>query len=207
MTRTRLYTTVLITMLFPLQLSAQRGAELTAFGGYQVGGKLEVQEGDLRISDNPNFGVILNVPVQSGGQAELFWAHQETNLTLTDRITGVKSEAFAMSVDYFQIGGLVEAQRSGRVKGYGVGTLGATLLSPKGTDRSSEWRFSGGFGIGAKSFLNEQVGIRTEARLMFTLINGAGSIWCGGGGCLTNVSGTAVAQLLLTAGLTFKMGR
>ena len=207
MTRTRLYTIALITMLVPLQLSAQQGAELTAFGGYQVGGKLEVQEGDLRISDNPNFGVILNVPVQSGGQAELFWAHQETNLTLTDRITGVKSEVFPMSVDYFQLGGLVEAQRSGRVKGYGVGTLGATLLSPKGTDRSSEWRFSGGFGIGAKSFLNEQVGIRTEARLMFTLINGAGSIWCGGGGCLTNVSGTAVAQLLLTAGLTFKMGR
>jgi hypothetical protein len=207
MTRTRLYTTVLITMLFPLQLSAQRGAELTAFGGYQVGGKLEVQEGDLRISDNPNFGVILNVPVQSGGQAELLWAHQETNLQLTDRTTGVQTELFPMSVDYFQLGGLLEADRSGRMRAYGMGTLGATLFSPQGTDRSSEWRFSGGFGVGAKSFLNERVGIRTEARLMFTLINGAGSIWCGGGGCLTNVSGTAIAQLLLTAGLTFKMGR
>ena len=43
---------------------------------------------------------------------------------------------------------------------------------------------------------------------MFTLINGAGSIFCSSGsGCLTNVQGTGVAQLLLTAGLTFKLGR
>jgi hypothetical protein len=128
-------------------------------------------------------------------------------MKLTDRTTGVQTELFPMSVDYFQLGGLVEADRRGRLRAYGTGTLGVGLFNPKESGRSSEWRFSGGLGIGAKSFLNERVGIRTEARLMLTLINGAGSIWCGGGGCLTNVSGTAVAQVLFTAGLTFKMGR
>jgi hypothetical protein len=207
MTRTRLYTIALITMLFPLQLSAQRGAELTAFGGYQVGGKFEIQQGDLRISDNPNFGIILNIPVESGAQLELLWAHQETDLRIEDRVTGVETRLFDMAVEYYQAGGIYEADRSGRFKAYGMGSLGATHFNPQGTDQSSEWRFSGGFGLGAKSFLNDRVGIRTEARLMFTLINATGSIFCGGGGCLSNVSGTAIAQLLLTAGLTFKMGR
>lgn len=56
--------------------------------------------------------------------------------------------------------------------------------------------------------MSERIAIRTEARLMFTLINAAGSIFCSSGsGCLTNVQGTGVAQLLLTAGLTFKLGR
>ena len=197
---------VAMAMALPLGLAAQ-GLEITPFGGYQVGGKLQVQRGDLRISDNPNLGVILNVPLQSGAQLELLFAHQETNLKLTERATGIQETLFDMTVEYFQVGGLYEAQRDGRVKVFGLGSLGVTHYNPQESGRSSEWRFSGGFGIGAKSFFSERVAIRTEARLMFTLINASGGIFCGGGGCLTTVQGTGVAQLLLTAGLTFKLGR
>ena len=197
---------VAMTMALPSGLAAQ-GLEITPFGGYQVGGKLQIQEGDIRISDNPNLGVILNVPLQSGAQLELLFAHQETNMTLTRRATGLRETLFDMAVEYFQVGGLYEADRNGRLKAFGLGSLGVTHYNPKESGRSSEWRFSGGFGIGAKSFFSERVAIRTEARLMFTLINASGGIFCGGGGCLTNVQGTGVAQLLLTAGLTFKLGR
>ncbi len=196
--------TVMIAL--PSGLAAQ-GLEITPFGGYQVGGKLQIQVGDLRVSDNPNLGVILNVPLQSGAQLELLFAHQETNLKLTDRVTGVQATLFDMAVEYFQVGGLYEAKRDGRVKAFGLGSLGVTHYNPQESGRSSEWRFSGGFGAGAKSFVSERVAIRTEARLMFTLINASGGIFCGGGGCLTNVQGTGVVQLLLTAGLTFKLGR
>ncbi len=196
--------TVMIAL--PSGLAAQ-GLEITPFGGYQVGGKLQIQVGDLRVSDNPNLGVILNVPLQSGAQLELLFAHQETNLKLTDRVTGVQATLFDMAVEYFQLGGLYEAKRDGRVKAFGLGSLGVTHYNPQESGRSSEWRFSGGFGAGAKSFVSERVAIRTEARLMFTLINASGGIFCGGGGCLTNVQGTGVVQLLLTAGLTFKLGR
>ena len=197
---------VAMAMALPLGLAAQ-GLEITPFGGYQVGGKLQVQRGDLRISDNPNLGVILNVPLQSGAQLELLFAHQETNMKLTERATGLQETLFDMAVEYFQVGGLYEAQRYGRVKVFGLGSLGVTHYNPQESGRSSEWRFSGGFGIGAKSFFSERVAIRTEARLMFTLINASGSIFCSGGGCLTTVQGTGVTQLLLTAGLTFKLGR
>lgn len=197
---------VAMAMALPLGLAAQ-GLEITPFGGYQVGGKLQVQRGDLRISDNPNLGVILNVPLQSGAQLELLFVHQETNLKLTERATGLQEPLFDMTVEYFQVGGLYEAQRDGRVRVFGLGSLGVTHYNPKESGRSSEWRFSGGFGMGAKSFFSERVAIRTEARLMFTLINASGGIFCGGGGCLTTVQGTGVAQLLLTAGLTFKLGR
>ena len=198
---------VAMAMALPLGLAAQ-GLEITPFGGYQVGGKLQVQRGDLRISDNPNLGVILNVPLQSGAQLELLFAHQETNLKLTERATGIQETLFDMNVEYFQVGGLYEAQRDGRVKVFGLGSLGVTHYNPQESGISSEWRFSGGFGAGAKSFVSERVAIRTEARLMFTLINAAGSIFCSSGsGCLTNVQGTGVAQLLLTAGLTSKFGR
>ncbi len=190
----------------PSGLAAQ-SFEITPFGGYQVGGKLQVQEGDLRISDNPTLGVIVNVPVRSGGQLELLFAHQETNMKLTRRATGLQETLFDMAVEYIQAGALYEAKRDGRMKVFGMGSLGVTHYNPNESGRSSEWRFSGGFGVGAKAFMSERVAIRTEARLMFTLINASGGIFCGGGGCLTNVQGTGVAQLLLTAGLTFKLGR
>ena len=77
-----LFAVVLSIVLTPAGLSAQR-IEITPFGGYQVGGKLQVQEGDLRISDNPTLGVIFNVPVRSGGQLEFLFAHQQTNMKLT----------------------------------------------------------------------------------------------------------------------------
>ena len=201
--------TLMMTLMIglPSGLAAQ-GLEITPFGGYQVGGKLRIQLGELRISDNPNLGVIINVPLQSGAQLELLFAHQETNMKLTDRGTNLQATLFDMAVEYFQVGGLYEAKRDGRVKVFGLGSLGVTHYNPQESGRSSEWRFSGGFGIGAKSFFSERVAIRTEARLMFTLIDAAGSIFCSSGsGCLTNVQGTGVAQLLLTAGLTFKLGR
>ena len=191
----------------PSGLAAQ-GLEITPFGGYQVGGKLQIQLGDLRVSDNPNLGVILNVPLQSGAQLELLFAHQETSLKLTERGTNLQETLFDMAMEYIQAGALYEADRKGRLKAFGTGTVGVTHYNPKESGRSSEWRFSGGLGIGAKSFFSERVAIRTEARLMFTLINAEGSIFCSGGsGCLTNVEGTGVAQLLFTAGLTFKLGR
>ena len=201
--------TLVMTLMIglPSGLAAQ-GLEITPFGGYQIGGKLQIQEGDIRISDNPNLGVILNVPLQSGAQLELLFAHQETNLKLTDRTTNLQETLFDMAVEYFQAGALFGPERDGRVKGFGMLSLGVTRYNPQESGRSSEWRFSGGFGIGAKSFFSERVAIRTEARLMFTLINSAGSIFCSSGsGCLTNVQGTGVAQLMLTAGLTFKLGR
>ncbi len=113
---------VAITMALPSGLVAQ-SLEITPFGGYQVGGKLQVQEGDLRISDNPTLGVIINVPVQSGGQVELLFAHQETNLKLRRRATGIQETLFDMAVEYFQVGGLYEAERDGRVKVFGMGAL------------------------------------------------------------------------------------
>ena len=74
--------------------------------------------------------------------------------------------------------------------------------------RTGELKVPSAWNFGAKAFMSERIAIRTEARLMFTLINAAGSIFCSSGsGCLTNVQGTGVAQLLLTAGLTFKLGR
>jgi hypothetical protein len=95
--------------------------------------------------------MILNVPLQSGAQLELLFAHQETNLKLTDRATGVQATLFDMAVEYFQLGGLYEAKRDGRVKAFGLGSLGVTHYNPQESGRSSEWRFSGGFGAGAKS--------------------------------------------------------
>ncbi len=205
---TAVRTLVMTVMIgLPSGLTAQ-SLEITPFGGYQIGGKLQIQEGDLRISDNPTLGVIVNVPVRSGGQLELLFAHQETNLKLRRRATGIQETLFDMAVEYIQLGGLYEADRNGRLKAFGMGTLGVTHYNPKERGRSSEWRFSGGFGVGAKTFMSERVAIRTEARLMFTLINAAGSIFCSSGsGCLSSVQGTGAAQLLLTAGLTFKLGR
>jgi hypothetical protein len=175
--------------------------EISPFVGYQFGGTLRVQAGDLLLKADMNYGGTLNVAVRPGVQLELAYIRQDTELRLKDYAFGRTETLFAMAVEYFQVGGLYEP-RSGRVRPYGLVTAGLTHFNPKPEDRSSEWRFSFGLGGGFKAFVTERLGFRFQGRLLFPYFGASSGLWCSApGGCFVSFSGRVILQADFTAGL------
>ena len=134
-------------------------------------------------------------------QLELAYIRQDTELWLRDALTGIKSPLFDMAVEHFQIGGLYEL-RPGRVRPFGLFTAGLTHFNPKPKERSSEWRFSFGFGGGVKAFVSEHLGFRFQGRLLFPYFGGGGGLWCSApGGCFVTLDGRVALQLDFTGGI------
>jgi hypothetical protein len=78
-------------------------------------------------------------------------------------------------------------------------------MDPEGADRSTEYHFSLALGGGAKIPLTERLGLRFDARGIFTAANTNSTIFCANGGCTIRVQGGGVLQGELTVGLTFKL--
>ena len=202
--RTTAIALVAIVMLTPLQAFAQgRGIELTPIVGWQLGGKVRVRDGDVRIPSAVVYGGLLDIPLSSGAKVELMYSRQETSLEL-EEFTGVKRKLFDMTVHYLQLGTVYEAVRSPGTVAFGLLTAGATIFDPSEAGTSTEWRFSFAGGLGFKRFFNPRFGLRGDARLQFTFLSSSSAAWCGVGGCVVGLSGTMVAQLATTGGLIIK---
>jgi hypothetical protein len=66
--------------------------EITPFVGYQFGGEVAVRNGNLRISDDVNYGLILDVTVNRTGQVEASYTRQDTRLVFDEfRVGSVRS--------------------------------------------------------------------------------------------------------------------
>ena len=146
-----------------------------------------------------NYGVILDITVRPNTKLELSYSRQDTRVEF--RGVGFESANIDASVEYWQIGGLVEYPRD-RVRPFGLFTLGATHFNPKEAGISSVWRFSGTIGGGVKVFLSPNIGLRLQGRLLMPYISGGSSIFCGlPGGCYVTLGGTVLLQADVTAGL------
>jgi opacity protein-like surface antigen len=175
--------------------------EISPFAGYQFGGKIGVQSGTLSIKDAMNYGAALDIYVRPGFQVELSYNRQDTELRLRDILTGRTSPLFDMTVEYFQIGGLYE-MRPGRVRPYGLITVGLTHFNPKPKDRSSEWRLSFSVGGGVKAFVTERFGFRFQGKFLFPYFGAGGGLWCSApGGCFVSLNGRLAVQADFTGGI------
>lgn len=175
--------------------------EVSAFAGYQFGGKLGVQTGTLSIKQAMNYGAVFDFYIRPGVQVELSYTRQDTQLQLRDNLTGTKVSLFDMTVGHFQIGGLYEI-RPGRVRPYVLTTLGLTHFNPKPKERTSEWRFSFGLGGGIKAFVTEHIGLRLQGRLLFPYFPEGGGFWCfDQGSCFITPNGTVIVQADFVGGI------
>lgn len=190
---------VVLTLGIGLSPAWAQQVEITPLVGYQFGGKFTVQRGTLRIKDNLNYGAILDITVRPNTQLELSYSRQDTRVEF--RGVGFENINIDATVDYWQIGGLVEYPRD-RVRPFGLFTLGATHFNPKVAGVSGVWRFSGTIGGGVKVFLSPNIGFRLQGRLLLPYISGGSSIFCGlPGGCYITLGGTVLLQADVTAGL------
>lgn len=183
--------------------------ELVPMGGIQTGGSLgalmegSTASGDLRIPGGGAYGLTLDFRIQPDGQAEFIYWRQNSRLEIINPGQPVETP-FDMSVEYFHVGGLLHFQ-PGWAHPFAIASLGGTRFNPLGMNAlSDEWRFSFALGGGAKKYFSSRFGLRAQARLWLTLIQGDSSWFCvSPGGCLISISGDVMAQAEFSGGLVF----
>ncbi|NOX66285.1 MAG: hypothetical protein GXO85_10980 [Chlorobi bacterium] len=203
------------TFLYHPNVSAQK-LEITPFYGYQLNGKVIGYSGDLNIRDAGAYGVMLDISVRKGMQVELFYSRSDTRADFKE-FRGPTYKLTDVSVNYFQLGFLRTAKKIDNISLYGIGSLGATLFSPSGTNYNETpikyyyedwWLFSLTVGGGAKIWLSKKIGLRFEGRILMpiTWVGGGFMIGTGGSGLYLG-GGSAILQASLSAGIIIALGK
>jgi hypothetical protein len=208
------YLIVIITILLviPFDSSAQGKIEISPFGGYMFGGRIRFYEGELRISDNGNYGVAISKEIRPDVQVEFSWNQMQSNASFRPNYGYEEfARTFDVNVNYFQLGGIWEMDMK-NVKPYGLFSMGATWFDSKVNDIDDAVRFSIALGGGAKIWISDIIGIRLQGRFLMPMyFNGVGvfcGIGTGGSGCSAGVgTSSTILEGDLTAGLIFRFGK
>lgn len=216
MNKNNLLGIVLVTLFAltgPEKVFAQVGnVEITPFGGYMFGGKLQFYQGELKINDAGNYGVAMDVGVATDTKVEIFWSQMNTTGQFRPSYgyDYLGSDPFDVNVGYIQIGSVREMDLD-NVRPFGSFTLGTTYFIPKSTAGQvvydDEWVFSVTLGGGAKIMFSDRVGIRLQGRLMLPMFWGGAGFTVGTGGAgFTVGAGTSMVQGDFTGGLIIALG-
>ena len=196
----KLIPVVLIMIVAPSVCAAQR-VEIGAFGGFQFGGGFTTRDGELDIPSAPNFGAILGFSLGPATQLQVLYQRQATQLDLEDAATGAVTSLFDLTVEYFQVGMLLE-HGVRKVKPLVGVTVGVAHLDPQ-EDREDEWWLAGAFDVGAKTLVNQSLGFRADARFSAAWGRSSDAVFCAPvivGGCLIEKRGGWIIQATITAG-------
>ena len=177
--------------------------ELTPFAGYTWGGQFSdsVTSTTLEVKETNNYGVMLDIKQDEQSQIELYISRQASQLKASNALfTG--NPLFDLDIEYYHIGGTYAPSADpGKVRGFLVGTLGATHMVPQGSGLDSLTKFSLSLGGGVKLYATDRIGLRLEGRWFGTLFDGSGSAFCTSGTCAINVQGDLFSQFVANAGL------
>jgi hypothetical protein len=183
--------------------------ELTPFFGYQFGGELRVRDGDLRLQDDVNYGLVLDVALNRNGQLEVSYTRQDTRIEYREFNAGTRP-IYDVSVNYWQIGGVYEFEPTATARPFLSLTGGFTYygvgdqLDDDAPIISSDTFFSMVLGGGVKIFPSQRIGIRLAGHLYSTIVSSSSGFWCTlPGGCGVGLSGWGIWQGDVQAGLTF----
>ncbi len=153
--------------------------ELTVFGGYRDGGRVEGFDTVVfpfkftaDLEGSASYGLALDLPVSADRQMELWVSRQSGALQSRYELSTGSRELGDLDVTYLHLG-LVQSwfRRFGTVY-VGVGA-GVTLLEPQVTGGSADTRFSASLATGAKYVLSPHVGLRVDLRGYWTAANDA----------------------------------
>jgi len=188
--------------------------EFSVTYGSMWGGNIGLIGGTLRTATGPSLGIALDIPVHPAMAVEISYTRQEGGLDYDS--FGTKTRLTDMSVNYWQIGatrGLLDA----KVRPFVLTSLGLTYYSPdQGTieidgetfNLSTTTKFSFVLGAGFKTYFgeNEKIGLRATFKVLPTLYNTSGGVWFGSNGASLGITGSAIWQWEVAAGLTVKLG-
>lgn len=205
----------LLLLMFLLPNGAKAQIELTPFGGYMFNGKVKFIQGDLKFSDEFDYGIVLGIPIRHGVTAELSYTHSESKASWVPSYyyaPDFPAANFRVNINYFQIGVIKDMEIEEDFYGFGGLTLGAAYYNTTTSGLSDLWRFAVGLQAGLKYFFTDAVGLRLQGRMLFPIYAGGVGAYCGigtgGSSCGLGVSGTAlVLQGDLSLGVVFRLGQ
>jgi len=148
--------------------------EVTPFFGYRGGGEINSDTlnpyGDVEIDDSASYGLIIGFPISPWALIELEADFQNSDLVQKggDFLPG--SKIGEIDVNYYHVGFVFQSPGP-RIQGFGVFTLGASLIDPNLEGLTSETKFSTSFGGGIKLNFNQNLGLRLEGRGFYTLLD------------------------------------
>ncbi len=209
----KIYTIVAVLLLAPLFINAQ--IEIAPSAGFMFGGRVNYYQGELKISDNMDYGVSLIVPdINWGTDLEINYTRMdsEARFRANSNYPNYDDANFNISVNYIQVGALKTLGGDDKFKPFGSFSLGATVFSPKNKDIDDVWRFSITLGLGAKYWITDRVGIIVRGRLMLPMVFGGvgGYVGIGGGGTSGGLSLNSYATIVqgdFNGGLIFSLGK
>jgi hypothetical protein len=166
-----------------------------------------------RLKDALTYGGILGFTLVRGGQLELIFNGQNTDLTRQPRAGGTRVTAADAGTYMMHVGGLYQIETLGAAKPFFSISAGATAFSVGEIldredlgDPSTQWRGSMHIGGGAKLFPGDNVGIRLQTRLWINFVNASGGFWCGTGGCGIGAGGDVVVRWEFLGGIALGFG-
>jgi len=189
-------------------LKAQNTIELTPFYGWQGNSDMRFYEGDLETDNKEVAGGIIDIEMGHGYGLELMFSHTNTHSYFYPYISsGYDPRDFDVVNQYYQIGSYKYID-NGNIQPFAVFTLGAARYAPSDRNVDEIWRFAMTFGIGAKIFFSDMVGIRLQGNMMMPMyFSGIGFYFGTGGSGLTTYSSVPMIQGSFTAGLILRIHR
>lgn len=200
-------------------LAQARDLEATVFGGYNLGGSIDVYENQaikLHTGDSYSAGAALTWQRSDSHAFELFWNYRPTHITGKRPGETQESDLIDLNAHDFLANFLfMPAYREGKLTPFLLIGLGATLLDPgEGTGAAgtvspdSHTKFSWNIGAGFKAMGQGRLGIRAQARYHSTYINDESSgTWCDPWyGCYETVDTNWLDEWDFDGGLIIKLG-
>ncbi|MCZ6765778.1 MAG: hypothetical protein O7D32_02480 [bacterium] len=177
--------------------------DFIVFGGYVWSSSIDVfipapvnAWGNVDFKSSGFYGFEADINLRGGTQLMLLWQRQDTKLE--GKSGGVTTDLGDAFVEYWHVGAVHGVLRD-KLMPYTSLSLGATRSAVEGGDDS--WKFSVMFGLGAKYYINERIGLRAAARLPFTFLNGGVGVSIGSGGVSPAAGGTGMWAFDLSLGL------
>ena len=200
-------------LFLPVKSSAQ--IEITPFGGYMFNGKVPFVQGDLKFSDEFDYGVILGIPIRYGVMAEISYTHSESTASWVPSFyyaDEYPADKFNMNINFFQVGAIKQMEIDDGFSGFAGLTLGAAYYNTTTQGLSDLWRFALGPKAGLKYFFSDAIGLRIQGRMLFPIYAGGVGAYCGigtgGSGCGLSVGGSSlVIQGDLSLGVVFRFSK
>jgi hypothetical protein len=181
--------------------------ELTAFLGYRLGGRFDVEGSGASVHANDDlaYGTGLSVRLDEFQRIGLFYSRQDTTTHSSSGFGRV-----GLSVQYFHLDETLASEQPYRFfTPYLTGALGVTVLSVDAPGSNSDTRFSIAVGGGLRIPVRPRFDVRLEARAYLTFIDTNSSVFCApgsaGGACALRSSSSVFAQydFLVGAAYTF----
>lgn len=171
--------------------SSQLPLDVAPFYGVRFGGRIvdETTGASLHINSKPAYGATASFALPSQwDRLELLYSRQES--ALSDRLAG---QEVNVDTDYWQLGiNRRFPSDDERIQPFLVGLLGGTFMDFSSGIGHTQM-FSVGMGGGVKYFFKPNMGLRLDARVYLSFIEGSGSIACSGG-CVAHFQGSTFTQ-------------